>query len=202
VALVGSYLVAIRRPLPRRELDITSTINDVPDAVATGLWPIMQLGSAWGPAVVAVAVLAFLRDRLLAATIFVTGMVTWFSAKGVKQLVERGRPPAYIPDIVVREGQGTGLGYISGHSAVAAAVAVVTATALPRRARPAAAGIAALVGVARIVHGVHLPADVIGGWAFGTLTGLGGTWVMTQLRARRADASPGSTGTPAGSADR
>jgi len=189
--LATSYLVARTRPVPEWEIDLTRAINHVPGAGATALWPIMQLGSAWGPAVVAGGILVLLRDRLLAATIFVTGMVTWFSAKGIKTLVSRGRPPAYITDIIVREGQGTGLGYVSGHSAVAAATAVVVASALPPRARPFAALAAGAVGVARIVHGVHLPADVVGGWSFGILTGLGGVWVMGTLRARRT--SPAST---------
>lgn len=188
VGLVGSYLVAIRRPVPQAELDLTKTINDAPDVVAHTLWPVMQLGSVWGPIVVALAVLAFVRDKLLAATVVVTGIVTWFAAKGVKEIVDRGRPRAYLPEIIVREGRGTGLGYISGHSAVAAATAVVAATALPPKARPVLALIALAVGVARIVYGVHLPADVIGGWSFGILMGLGGVEISEQIRARRAPA--------------
>lgn len=189
VGLVGSYLVAIRRPVPQAELDLTRTINDAPDALAHALWPVMQLGSVFGPVVVALAVLAFVRDKLLAATVFVTGIVTWFAAKGVKEIVDRGRPRAYIPDIVVREGRGTGLGYISGHSAVAAATAVVAATALPPKARPVLALVALGVGMARIVYGVHLPADVIGGWSFGILMGLGGVEISEQIRARRGPAA-------------
>ena len=53
--------------------------------------------------------------------------------------------------------------------------------ALPRRWRPFAAVVAALVGIARIVHGVHLPADVIGGWSFGVLTGLAGLWLAGSI---------------------
>ena len=188
VALVGTYLVAIRRPVPQAELDLTKTINDAPDVVAHTLWPVMQLGSVWGPIVVALAVLAFVRDKLLAATVVLTGIVTWFAAKGVKEIVDRGRPRAYLPEIIVREGRGTGLGYISGHSAVAAATAVVAATALPPKARPAIALVALAVGIARIVYGVHLPADVIGGWSFGILMGLGGVEISEQIRARRAPA--------------
>lgn len=53
------------------------------------------------------------------------GVGTWMAAKGSKQLVSRGRPHMYMPDVVVRGGDGTGLGYISGHAAVAAVTAVV-----------------------------------------------------------------------------
>jgi undecaprenyl-diphosphatase len=95
----------------------------------------------------------------------------------VKGIVERGRPLAYIPDIVVREGDGTGLGYISGHSAVAASAAIMAMVTLPRRWRPVAVVVAVLVGIGRIVHGVHLVADVVGGWSLGVLTGLAGLWL-------------------------
>jgi glycosyltransferase 2 family protein len=189
VGLVGSYLIAIRRPVMQSELDLTTKINQAPDAVAHTLWPVMQLGSVWGPVVVAVAILAFVRDKLLAATVLVTGIVTWFAAKGAKDIVERGRPRAYLPDIVVREGRGTGLGYISGHSAVAAAAAIVAATAVPRKARPVLGILAVAVGMARIVYGVHLPADVIGGWSFGVLMGLGGVEISEQIRHRRDGAT-------------
>jgi membrane-associated phospholipid phosphatase len=57
--------------------------------------------------------------------------------------------------------------------------------ALPRRWRPVAAVIAALVGIGRIVHGVHLTADVVGGWSFGVLLGLAGLWVAGLVADRR-----------------
>jgi undecaprenyl-diphosphatase len=132
-----------------------------------------------------VLIAIFRRDLVLSAAVVVTGLATWFAAKWVKKIVERGRPLAYIPDIVVREGNGTGLGYISGHSAVAASAAIMAMVALPRRWRPVAAVIAVLVGIGRIVHGVHLVADVVGGWSFGVLLGLGGLWVAGSIPSGR-----------------
>ena len=108
----------------------------------------------------------------------VAGLIAWFGAKGVKKVVGRGRPLQYLPDIHVREGEGTGLGFISGHSAVAAASAIMLMAALPRRWHPIVAAIAALVGIARIVFGVHWPADVVGGWSFGVLVALGCLWLL------------------------
>lgn len=173
VGLAGSYTVAVQRPVPTWELRLTEWINEVPDGVATALYPIMQFGTLGGPLVVAVGVLAFRRDALFAAATVGAGLVSWFGAKGVKRLVERDRPGAYLPDIMIREGDGSGLGFVSGHSAVAATAAVMAIAALPRRWRWVPVAVAALVGVARIVHGVHLPADVIGGWSFGVLVGVG-----------------------------
>jgi len=185
VGLVSSYAVAIQRPLPDRELRLTEWINDVPDWVGSALYPVMQLGTFGGPIIVAVLITIFRRDLVLSAAVVVTGILTWFAAKGVKKMVERGRPLTYLPDIVVREGDGTGIGYISGHSAVAASAAIMAMVALPRRWRPLAAVVAALVGIARIVHGVHLPADVVGGWSFGVLTGLAGLWLAGSIPSRR-----------------
>ena len=187
--LVLSYAVAAQDPVPSWELDLTDWINDVPDGVATLLYPVMQLGTLGGPILVAVAIGALRRDWWLSGATVVSGVVTWFAAKGIKQLVDRGRPGAYLSEITVREGDGTGLGYISGHSAVAACAAVMAMSVVPARWRPALALLAGLVGVARIVHGVHLPADVVGGWSFGTLIALGTLVVLDRIDAARPDPS-------------
>ena len=185
VGLVSSYAVAIQRPLPSWEIRLTELINDVPDWLGSALYPVMQMGTFAGPIIVAVLIAVFRRDLVLSAAVVVVGIATWFAAKGVKKVVERGRPLTYMPDIVVREGDGTGLGYISGHSAVAASAAIMAMVALPRRWLPVAAVVAVLVGIGRIVHGVHLAADVVGGWSFGVLTGLAGLWLAGLVADRR-----------------
>jgi undecaprenyl-diphosphatase len=185
VGLASSYVVAVQRPLPTWELRLTEWINDVPDWVGSALYPVMQMGTFAGPIIVAVLIAIFRRDLVLSVAVVLTGLVTWFAAKGVKKMVERGRPLTYLPDIVVREGDGSGIGYISGHSAVAASAAIMVMVALPRQWRPLAAVIAVLVGIARIVHGVHLPADVVGGWSFGVLLGLAGLWIAGSIPSRR-----------------
>jgi undecaprenyl-diphosphatase len=185
IGLVSSYAVAIQRPLPDWELRLTERINDVPDWVGSALYPVMQMGTLAAPIIVAVLIAIFRRDLVLSAAVVVTGFVTWFAAKGIKKIVERDRPLSYLPDIVVREGDGSGLGFISGHSAIAASTAIMAMVALPRRWRPLAVVIAALVGIARIVHGVHLPADVVGGWSFGVLMGLAGLWLAGLIPSRR-----------------
>jgi undecaprenyl-diphosphatase len=192
VGLISSYAVAVQRPLPDWELRLTEAINDVPDWVGSMMYPVMQLGTFAGPIIVAVPIVIFRRDLVLGAAVMVTGVVTWFAAKGVKKIVERDRPLSYLPEILVREGDGSGLGYISGHSAVAASAAIMAMVALPRRWRPLAAVTAALVGIARIVHGVHLPADVVGGWSFGVLLGLAGLWLAGLIPSRPPTSLPTS----------
>lgn len=184
VALAGSALVASRRPVLDWELRFTERINDVPDVVASTLYPLMQLGTLAGPLIVAAGIVAFRRNRLLGATTMGAGLVAWFGAKGVKRIVERDRPRTYLPEILIREGDGSGLGFVSGHSAVAATAALIAMTALPSRWRWVPPVLAGVVGMARIVHGVHLPADVIGGWSFGVLLGLGALGIADVARTR------------------
>lgn len=185
--LFGSYAVAVQRPVPGWELTLTEWINEVPDGVATVLYPVMQLGTLAGPIIVAGGVGVLRRDRVLAIATVAAGLVAWFGAKGVKRVVDRDRPGTFLPEIIVREGDGTGLGFVSGHSAVAATAAVMAMAALPGRWRLVPPVLAVLVGVARIIHGVHLPADVLGGWAFGVLIGLGALGVVDVVRSRIAD---------------
>jgi len=185
--LATSYAVSVQDPIPAWELDLTEWINGVPDVVAQLLYPIMQLGTLGGPILVAAAVGFLRRDWWFSAAMVSAGVVTWFGAKGVKRLVDRGRPGAYLSEINIREGEGTGLGYISGHSAVAACAAVMAMTVVPARWRPALAAVAGLVGVARVVHGVHLPADLVGGWSFGTLIALGALAVLDRIEPTRRD---------------
>lgn len=187
IGLGVSYVVAVQDPVPDWELRLTEWINDAPDALATVLYPIMQAGTLGGPIVVATAIAVFKRDWLLSGATFVAGLVAWFGAKGVKRIVERDRPLSYLPEVVVREGDGTGLGYISGHSAVAATAAIMAMAALPARWRPLPALVAVLVGVARIVHGVHLPADVVGGWSLGVLIALGALGLVDVIDRASAD---------------
>ena len=179
--LVVSSAIAVQRPDPGGELRLTEWINDVPDAVGSVLYPVMQAGTLAGPIGVAVAVAVFRRDWLLSGATMAAGLVAWFGAKGVKRVVERDRPLGYLPDVVIREGDGSGLGYVSGHSAVAATAAVMAMAALPARWRPVPAVVAFLVGIARVVHGVHLPADLVGGWSLGVLIAFAALWSVDRL---------------------
>lgn len=173
VVLIGSTVLALRRPLPEWELRLTEWVNNAPESVERALYPVMQVGAGLAPVLVAGVVLVVRRDRWAAAAVAAGGLGAWFTAKALKQLVSRDRPLAYLSGLDVREGDGSGLGFPSGHAAVAASIAVTLAVVVPRRWRPLLVAVAGLVGVARIVVGVHLPVDVVGGWSLGVLTGLG-----------------------------
>jgi undecaprenyl-diphosphatase len=89
----------------------------------------------------------------------------------VKEFVQRGRPQTLLEGVNILGEPARGLGYVSGHSAVAVALATVASPFLGRRARRVAWVLAGCVCVARIYVGSHLPFDVLGGAALGWAAG-------------------------------
>jgi undecaprenyl-diphosphatase len=86
--------------------------------------------------------------------------------------------PALEPHLVVVKTQS----FPSGHASssmifyLALAIALTAGTRWDRAAAAAAVLISLLIGVSRVMLGVHWPSDVVGGWAFGML------WVLLTLR--------------------
>jgi undecaprenyl-diphosphatase len=116
------------------------------------------------------------RVRLALALVGVFGVGRGL-AEIQKYWVARVRPDAEPHLVVVQTSS-----FPSGHAAnsmifyLALALALTAGT---RWQRPAVAGavlLSLLIGISRVMLGVHWPSDVIGGWAFGML------WVLLTLR--------------------
>jgi membrane-associated phospholipid phosphatase len=146
-------------------------INALPRTGFAPVWAVMQVGSLAGSVGVGLTVAATGRSRL-GATLALSASATWAAAKAVKPFIQRGRPTALVeePRILGRE-QG-GLGYPSGHAAVATALAAVSAPHVTPWLRSALWATATGVGTARVYVGAHLPLDVVGGMALGLGIGL------------------------------
>ena len=174
VVLAGTAAVAARG-LPDAEQTVFEAIHGLPGWLTPVLWAPMQLGNAVAPVLVGgLAWWRWRRWRPAVGTV-VVGLVGWYAAKGVKRLVERGRPAAELPEIVLHRSAPTdGLGFVSGHSTVAFGCAAVISPYLSPRTRVLAYALAGVVGCSRIQVGAHLPLDVVGGAALGL--GLGWTW--------------------------
>jgi glycosyltransferase 2 family protein len=173
--LVATAELVHRDRVAALEVDAFRLLNDLPGFLYPPVWAVMQLGNLL--AVPAVAALAALTRRFrLALNLLVAGVGVWFLAILVKGLVERGRPAHFLHDVHIRGVPASGLGYVSGHAAVAVALASVASPYLGRRARPLVWGLAITVCLSRLYVGAHLPLDVVGaaavGWAAGALVHL------------------------------
>jgi glycosyltransferase 2 family protein len=152
--------------VPGIEVGAFEAVNDLPDPLYWPMWTLMQLGNLFVVPVVVVLALLVRRWRL-AAELAVAGIFVWLVAKVVKALFERGRPGELLEDVTLRHAPAAGNGFISGHAAVAAAIAMVLSPYLDKRWRIVVWVLAAMVSVGRVYVGAHLPLDVIGGAAFG-----------------------------------
>jgi uncharacterized membrane protein YbhN (UPF0104 family)/membrane-associated phospholipid phosphatase len=155
-----------------REANLFRLINDLalPGWTRWPVWGVMQLGVIGAVPLVALLALATRRIRLAAYAALAGGTI-YLVAKLVKAFVQRGRPQTLLEDVYIFDIPDRGLGYVSGHSAVAVALATVASPFLGRRARRVAWTLAGLVCVARIYVGSHLPLDVLGGAALGWAAG-------------------------------
>ncbi len=161
--------------VPRWERSMNDAINDLPDALAPYAWPPMQLGSFPAPFVIGALTYWRTRNTNPAVSIAAAGFTAWLAAKGVKKVVGRGRPHDFDPSTQLRLGTEIdgSLGFVSGHAAVAFAIAGIVR---PHVSAPLAATVyaaAILVGLCRIYVGAHLPVDVVGGSALGFLVAEG-----------------------------
>jgi undecaprenyl-diphosphatase len=165
-AVLVTALSARRDQVGHREARAFLAINGLPDSLYGPVWVVMQAGALGAvPAAATAALLA--DDRELAVRLLAGGTASWALSKLVKRVVRRPRPAALISGVRTRGPEASGLGYLSGHAAVAVAMG---ATALPRLSpagRAVVAAVVPVVGLSRIYVGAHLPLDVAGGAGLG-----------------------------------
>jgi undecaprenyl-diphosphatase len=168
-AIVVLTSLAIHKDyLGSRETALFRLVNDLalPGWTWPGVWLVMQLGVIGAVPLVAVVALATRHLRLALDAVLAAGSI-YLIAKLIKQFVRRGRPDSLLDGVNILGEPAGGLGYVSGHSAVAVALATVASPYLGRRARRVAWALAVAVCLARMYVGAHLPFDVIGGAALG-----------------------------------
>jgi membrane-associated phospholipid phosphatase len=176
--LTGSWVVVTRRDdVPAAEVRAFVAVNGLPSSAWPIVWIPMQAGSLVGSLVVVAATAGVTRSRRLAGGALLASQAAYWAAKVVKHRVGRGRPQALLPVVEVRE-RTTGLGFLSGHSAVAFALAAALTPALPRTWRVVPSAIAAVTGVGRVYAGAHLPLDVVGGVGLGMMCGIAARWAF------------------------
>lgn len=160
-------LLIDRHHVDAPERVVFRAVNDHGVAPFAVVWPIMQLGN-FIVIPVAVAMAAAFRRWWLALQLLVGGLSAYLlAADVVRRVVVRGRPASLLPDVHIRGATPQGLGFVSGHVAVATTLAVLALPYLGRLGRVLVLLAAGLVGLARMYVGAHLPLDVIGGVGLG-----------------------------------
>ncbi len=190
--LVGGLVVLFLSALPVDRDAVGGleerVFRDVNDGIRFpwfAVWTVMQLGSVVViPLVVGGALLV--RKPRLAATAAVAGTIAYVMGKVVRHLVVRPRPARLLGGVIIRGSPSLGSGYLSGHTALAVAMAVVLTPYLGRGGRWAVWILAVVVGIARMYAGAHLPLDVVGGAGLGLATGGAVSLVGGRIRAARA----------------
>ena len=176
LVLATSAAAAGRGTAGQFEVDLFRMINNLPSVLTIPLVTVMQagtLGAVFVAAGLAIAARRWppARRWRLARDLLASGTLAWLAAKAVKTYIRRGRPSALLHGVIVRGAAATGLGFPSGHTAVAAALATAAGPYIGRRAgRLAWCGVG-IVAIARMYVGAHLPLDTIGGAALG--------WIIT-----------------------
>ncbi|SDC15630.1 undecaprenyl-diphosphatase [Geodermatophilus telluris] len=170
LVLVLAALPVERTSVPAAEAAVFHAVNGVALVPFVLVWPVMQLGNVLVvPASALVA--AALRHWRLAAGLLLAGAGTYLAAKGIKDVVVRGRPDGLLDGVVVRGAAARGRGFLSGHAAVVTTVLTVAWPWLGHRARVAGVAAATAVCLARVWVAAHLPLDVVGGVGLGLLVG-------------------------------
>lgn len=111
--------------------------------------------------------IGLLKRKMLFFEVLATGGIAYMLVQVSKLLVDRPRPAVLLSDVQSRELFVSGLGYPSGHTALATAMSLTLLPYLPRRWRWLPLAWIPLVGLSRIYLGVHAPLDVLGGFAIG-----------------------------------
>lgn len=149
----------------RLEVDLFRLVNDLPAALTPPLQVVMQ-GGTFGAVWVAAGLGLAARRRRLARDLAVGGTAAWLAAKVVKVLVGRGRPGGVLSGVALHGTTTAGLGFPSGHAAVAAALATVAGPYLSRRGRRWTWGGVALISWRASTSGPTCPWTSSAAWAW------------------------------------
>jgi membrane-associated phospholipid phosphatase len=192
VLLLG--MVAVRNgTVTGTEEAVFHAVNDLPEGLYVVVSPLQQAGALFVGPVVALGALAVRRYRLAVVVLAATALKL-AAERGVKAAVTRERPGTSIgTDVTIRGDVHTaGESFVSGHAALAAALATVVSPYLRGRWKIVPWALVAAVMLGRVYVGAHNPLDVVCGAALGLANG-GGLYLLAGVpmdAPRRPDVEP------------
>ena len=173
LVLLGTSAGVASQALPTSfQVNAFRLINELPPFVGPPLIGVMQLGALGAVPVLALIALLGRRGRL-APVLAGAGVGSWLAARVIQQIVDEDPPVMRVSRVVLHGALAPGFAFPATHVAIAAAMATVARGELGRPARRLAWLTVALVAVARVYVGAHLPVDVLGGFGVGWLVGGG-----------------------------
>jgi membrane-associated phospholipid phosphatase len=154
------------------ERSVFRAINDLPAWLYRPLWIFQQFGNVVIALIIGVVVALWRRRQRVAATVVAAVVLKLGLERVVKQVVQRERPALTVGHIHARGVVSQhGLSFVSGHSVIVTALAVILAPALPTRWKALPWIIVVLNGFTRVYVGAHNPLDVVGGAGLGLFIG-------------------------------
>lgn len=152
------------------EVSIFRVFNSLGEWLLIPFLIISLFGTIGASIIIAIIVAA--RHRYAAALkIFIGSTAAYLTAYGLKQLNIRARPYEFLSNVNIREDSMGTYGFPSGHAAVATVLAITAYQYLPKKWHRPVTILALLVCASRLYLGVHLPMDLVGGFAIGLLFG-------------------------------
>jgi membrane-associated phospholipid phosphatase len=153
------------KTLPKWEADMFSFFYGLPEQ----LYPFFYIVTQFGSVYVLGALLVFYllrRHYHVVLRLLLTGTLAYLLAGIAKSIWGRARPEELLTDIITLDFT-QGPGFPSGHVALAVALALTMGHYLKRKLHWVVFVWIILVAISRMYLGVHVPLDLVGGFAIG-----------------------------------